>query len=163
MIDLLVSLRPHAPRARRASFRRWSSLTLIALSVAVHGCASATKPAASDEAPVAPVTRALLPEGCEQRVDDLYRTPSAVRIQALGTRYILTFGCQGMHGIYLARTQVMDYAPYVSQPICARYRYIEEARPSRPCLKPPCPDSERGIQLVEVRRANGPEAACTAP
>lgn len=163
MTHMLATLRPHAPRARRASIRRWSSLALVALSVAVHGCASTTAPAASDEAPIAPVARALLPEGCEQRLDDGYRTPVAARIQALGTRYVLTFSCQGIHAVYLARTQAMDYAPYVSQPICARYRYIEEARPSRPCLRPPCPDSERGIQLVEIRRAAGPEAACTSP
>ena len=130
--------------------RRTLSLFVIAMAAVSQSCASAGTSARSDPSPGTPQaavgTASFLPPRCEQRVDDLYRTLVASKIEQLGTRYVLTVACEGTHSIYLAR-----------------YRYLDQLRPRMPCLRPPCPETERVLDIVEVRPAASPQAGCGAP
>lgn len=149
-------------RARRAL-----SLFLIAMAAVSQSCTSAGSAASSDPSPGAPQaavgTASFLPPRCEQRTDDLYRTLVASKIEQLGTRYVLTVSCEGTHSIYLKPSQAIDFAALLGQPICARYRYVDQLRPRMPCLRPPCPETERVLDIVEVRPATSPQAGCGSP
>ena len=87
----------------------------------------------------------------------------ASKIEALGTRHVLTVSCEGTHSLYLARSQAIDIGRLLGRPVCARYRYVDQARPPMPCLRPPCPETERVLDLVEIRPAASPDAACGNP
>jgi hypothetical protein len=132
-----------------------------------QSCTSAGSAAGTDPPPgtsqAATGTATFLPPQCEQRADDLYRTLVASRIAQLGTRYVLTISCEGTHSIYLKPSQAIDFAALLGQPICARYRYVDQLRPRMPCLRPPCPETERVLDIVEVRPATSPQAGCGTP
>jgi hypothetical protein len=158
---------PHlVQRGLLSSGRRIVSLSLLWLA-AGYGCSSAATPVASSDPTAAVPPRAtapgFLPAHCEERSGDLYRTLVASKVEALGTRHVLTVSCEGTHSLYLARSQKIDIAKLLGQPVCARYRYVDQPRPPMPCLRPPCPESERVLDLVEVRPAASPHAVCGNP
>jgi hypothetical protein len=141
------------------------SLSLLGLATG-HGCTSAGSPGVNSVAPAtaSPATASgFLPAACEQREGDLYRTLVASTIEALGTRHVLTVSCAGTHSLYLARAQALEIAPLLGQPVCVRYRYVDQPRPAMPCLRPPCPESERVLDLVEILPAASTHAACGNP
>ena len=143
--------------------RRAVRVALVCLG-AIYGCSSLSSSVAETDPPAAGTAPApaagFLPAACEQRSGDDYRTLVASRIEGLGPRHVLTVSCEGTHSLYLARAQAFDLAPLLGQPVCARYRYIDQPRSPMPCLRPPCPDSERVLELIEVRPAPSPHAAC---
>ena len=150
------------------SARRTLSLFVIAMAAVSQSCTSASSSVANSDpapgtAPPSATAPGFLPALCEQRSGDLYRTLVASTIEALGTRHVLTVSCEGTHSLYLARAQAIDIAKLLGQPVCARYRYVDHPRPPMPCLRPPCPESERVLELVEVRPAASPHAACGNP
>ena len=157
---------------RRVMRRRVSCCTRsVALSLlwlaAGYGCTprgSAVEPSGlpAPEPPAASV-RGLLPPACEARSGDVYRTLVASRIEALGARHVLTIACEGIHILYLGRAQPIDITPLLGQPICASYRYVDQPRSPMPCLRPPCPEGERVLSLVEVRSATATNAPCGNP
>jgi protein SCO1 len=110
-----------------------------------------------------PPSPGFLPAECEARSGELRGAVVASRIDKLGTRYVLTVSCKGTHSLYLARAQPFDVATMLGQPLCVRYRYVDEPRAPMPCLRPPCPDRERVLELAEVRPAASPEATCGDP
>jgi len=150
---------------RRPPGTRAVRLALVCLA-AVYGCSSPGSSVANTDSPAAapPATASgFLPAACEERSGGLYRTLVASRIEGLGPRHVLTIACEGTHSLYLAREQAIDIAKLLGQPVCARYRYVDQPRSPMPCLRPPCPDSERVLELIEVRPAPSPQAACAYP
>ena len=148
------------------SGRRVASLSLLWLAAVGYGCSFAGSPVANSGPPsTAPPATApgFLPAACEQRSGDVYRTLVASKIEALGIRHVLTVSCEGTHSLYLARSQAIDITKLLGQPVCARYRYVDQSRPQMPCLRPPCPESERVLDLVDVRPARSSQAACDNP
>lgn len=149
------------------SAKRALSLLFIAMAAASQSCttpgsvASSNPPAGTSQAAIG--STGFLPPRCEQRVDDLYRTLVASTIEELGTRYVLTVSCDGTHSIYLKPSQAIDFAKLLGWPICPRYRYVDQLRPRMPCLRPPCPETERVLDIVEVRPATSPQAGCGTP
>jgi hypothetical protein len=132
-------------------------LGIVSLAIAGQGCASAGSPGAGSATPPDRAT-GFLPPRCEQRTDDLYRPVVSATIEMLGARPVLTVSCDGRHSIYIKSGSAVDPA-LIGRPICVRYRYVEQPRPVMPCLRPPCPDRERVVDIVEARPASG-DAGC---
>lgn len=166
MAGMLTRVPQRVLRGLPFSGRRVASLSLLWLAAVGYGCSSAGSPVANSGPPstAPPATGpGFLPAICEQRAGDVFRTLVASKIEALGTRHVLTISCEGTHSLYLARAQEIDLAKLLGQPVCARYRYVDQPRPPMPCLRPPCPESERVLELVEVRAAASPQAGCGNP
>ena len=138
-------------------------LAALALIVTVaQGCTSAAPPAAG-AAPASTVAPAgFLPPRCEERADELYRPVVPATIEILGTRQVLTVTCDGAHSIYVAARSTVDPQPLIGRSVCVRYRYVDQPRPPMPCLRPPCPESERVVDIVEARVTTR-EAGCGTP
>jgi hypothetical protein len=134
---------------------------IVSLAMAGHGCASANSPVAGSATPPDRAT-GFLPARCEQRADDLYRPVVPATIERLGTRPVLTVACDGTHSIYIKPGSTVDPTPLIGQPVCVRYRYVVEPRPAMPCLRPPCPDRERVVDIVEARLTSR-AAGCPTP
>ena len=138
----------------------FAALALTA--TAAQSCTSAAPPPTGTASASAVVPSGFLPPRCEQRADDLYRPVVAATIETLGTREVLTVTCDGTHSIYVAARSTVDPKPLLGQPVCVRYRYVDQPRPPMPCLRPPCPDRERVVDIVEAR-ATTREAGCGTP
>ena len=135
---------------------------LALMATAAQGCTSAASPPTSPAATSAVVPAGFLPPGCEQGADDLFRPVVAATIETLGSRQVLTVTCDGTHSIYVAARSTVDPMPLIGQPVCVRYRYVDQPRPPMPCLRPPCPDRERVVDIVEARVTTR-EAGCGTP
>jgi hypothetical protein len=122
-----------------------SALAAAAVLV-VSGCSG---PASSGSAPGAGW---ILSPRCERTREELSEVLVPSVIERLGTRYVLTVPCDGTHSIYIKAAPGIDLASLLGQPVCVRYRYVEERRVPSPCVRPPCPPAvERVLDIAEVR------------
>ena len=166
--------RVHA-RADKDMRTQWTLLGLLLALASTGGCADhagsparasageGDRPAGPDgpgSPPAGAVAASPPAEACEVRTGDLYRTATAARIETVGGRPVLTLSCDGQRSIYLRVPSSVDLAGLAGQPSCARYRYVDQRRSPMPCVRPPCPDTERVLDLVDVRPAAGPAAIC---
>jgi hypothetical protein len=83
-------------------------------------------------------------------------------IETIGARPVLTVSCEGTHSIYIATSSTVDPTPLLGRTVCVRYRYVDQPRPLMPCLRPPCPERERVVDIVEAR-VTSREAGCGTP
>ena len=127
-----------------------------------QGCAGAGTPASGATLP-GPDHGGFLPSRCErQRPDGLYETLVPSVIERLGTRYVLSVTCDGMHRIYLKPSSPIDFEPLIGQEVCPRYRYVQQIISPAPCLRPPCPDAiEMVLDIVDVRAPSA--SGCLTP
>jgi hypothetical protein len=134
---------------RAPSPREIAASALAAAAVlVVSGCSG---PASSGSAPGAGAGWILSPR-CERTRGDLSEVLVPSVIERLGTRYVLTVPCDGTHSIYIKGSPGIDLASLLGQPVCVRYRYVEERRVPSPCVRPPCPPAvERVLDIAEVR------------
>ena len=137
-------------------------LAVIVLMATAQSCSSASS-SVSGTASTSPGARTgFLPAQCEQRAGDLYRPTVPSTIETIGARHVLTVSCDGTHSIYIASAPTVDPTPMLGRPVCVRYRYVDEPRPLMPCLRPPCPERERVVDIVEAR-VTSREAGCGTP
>jgi len=135
---------------------------IMLMATAGQSCTSAGS-SASGAASTSPGAHAsFLPPRCEQRADDLYRPVVPSTIETIGARRVLTVACDGTHSIYIAASSAIDLTPLLGRPVCVRYRYLDQPRPLMPCLRPPCPERERVVDIVEARITSR-EAGCGTP
>jgi hypothetical protein len=135
---------------------------LALMAMTAEGCTSVgpTATAAASTSSVAPP--GFLPTQCEQRAGDLYGPVVPSTIETIGARHVLTVSCDGTHSIYIAASSMVDPTPLLGRLVCVRYRYLDQPRPVMPCLRPPCPERERVVDIVEARLTSR-EAGCRTP
>jgi hypothetical protein len=138
------------------------ALVLALVMALAQGCAATPAPVVA-AAPPAPDSGGVLPSQCEkQRSDGLYEMLVPSVIERLGTRYVLTVACDGVHRIYLKPSASIDFAPFVGQRVCARYRYVEQIISPTPCVRAPCGDAiEKILDIADVWAT--PPAGCPTP
>jgi hypothetical protein len=137
-------------------------LAVIGLMAAGQSCTFAGSPASESTSTPPRARTGFLPARCEQRADDLYRPIVPSTIETIGERRVLTVACDGTHSIYIATVSTIDPTPLLGRSICVRYRFLDQPRPPMPCLRPPCPDRERVVDIVEAR-VTSREAGCGTP
>jgi hypothetical protein len=135
-------------------------MTLMA--AATSGCTSAGPTAAGTASTSSVASPGFLPPQCEQRADELYRPVVPSTIETIGGRHMLTVACDGTHSIYIAARSTVDPTPLPGRLLCVSYRYMDQPRPAMPCLRPPCPERERVVDIVEARITSR-EAGCRTP
>jgi hypothetical protein len=134
---------------------------LALMATAAKGCTSAG-PTATAASALSVASPGFLPAPCEQRAGDLYRPVVPSTIETIGARHVLTVSCDGTHSIYIAASSTVDPTPLHGRVLCVRYRYVDQPRPLMPCLRPPCPERERVVDIVEARITSR-EAGCSTP
>jgi hypothetical protein len=68
----------------------------------------------------------------------VYENLGVSRIERLGSQYVLTTYCTGIHRIFIHENSQFDLARYMNMYVRVHYRHIEETRPVQ-CVKAPCP------------------------
>jgi hypothetical protein len=68
----------------------------------------------------------------------VYENLGVSRIERLGSQYVLTTYCTGLHRIFIHENSQFDLARYMNMYVRVHYRHIEETRHVQ-CVKAPCP------------------------
>jgi hypothetical protein len=80
----------------------------------------------------------------------VYENLGVSRIERLGSQYVLTTYCTGIHRIFLHENSQFDLARYMNMYVRVRYRHVEEIRHVQ-CVKAPCPPiKETRVVITDI-------------
>lgn len=91
----------------------------------------------------------------ERLVEGAYENKGIAQIGRLGSRWVLTVNCNGVHTTYLDDTPI-DLSRYREGYVTARYHYVDRTIDDARCVREPCsPVLERRIAIETLTIVSG--------
>ena len=95
----------------------------------------------------------------EEKIGERYVSRGVSQLEKVGSRYLLTTFCGGVHSVYAEGGDEVTLDKYVGTFVRAHYVYILKENPNIRCVQAPCgPMTERVALITSIERLSVSEA-----